>query len=582
MDEKEVKKIVDSLSGPARERFYELSEIDRIKFLKKVERVTKKFESRSYEKKLDMKKRARKSKGVRNKSLHSFSSSNIKDGISDIRDSYVVVIQYLLATGKVEDEDDRDINEESYSRMESMLNNSIDFKRASSGGTVINYYRKRRNKRIRAGCVGGSPAQMSKSEISKSLVKRDVKRNAAKASQEMQKSSSKLSLDATKSFTKKTKEAAKQLVKAMRTMSNPILLVVGLVIVVFSALFVSIAAVIGSASGVAGDGDSSSYEAKVSEKTESYRTLVEEYCEKYDIADYVELVLAMIEQESGGNPPDVMQTAQSYYNTNPPIDTAEESIDCGTHELSDCLKAAKCQGPNDIESIKLAIQGYNFGNGYIAWALKNYKGYTEESAKVFSAKMKAKLGLSGYGDVDYVKHVLRYYVPVSDTSISNEDAAKILKELKENNKADKNAWKVIERGASLVGKVEYSMDKRQGDGRDNPEYLDCSSFTAWAFHKSGYSGVPYASTTATFISSVQYETISADKLKPGDIGLKSSTAETGGANHVGIYCGKLKNGTKVWLHCTSSSSTSLTGNTSGVMFGAYTNFAYFRHFKKFD
>ena len=53
----------------------------------------------------------------------------------------------------------------------------------------------------------------------------------------------------------------------------------------------------------------------------------------------------------------------------------------------------------------------------------------------------------------------------------------------------------------------------------------------------------------------------------------------GGTNHVGIYCGTLKNGTKVWLHCTSKSGTSLTGNDSGVMFGSYTGFTYFRRLK---
>lgn len=39
--------------------------------------------------------------------------------------------------------------------------------------------------------------------------------------------------------------------------------------------------------------------------------------------------------------------------------------------------------------------------------------------------MKAQLHLSGYGDVDYVKHVLRYYVAVANASISNENASKI-------------------------------------------------------------------------------------------------------------------------------------------------------------
>lgn len=58
---------------------------------------------------------------------------------------------------------------------------------------------------------------------------------------------------------------------------------------------------------------------------------------------------------------------------------------------------------------------------------------------------------------------------------------------------------MIEKGASLIGTVKYSMEKRQSDGRDKPEFLDCSAFLAWAFHKAGVTSVPYGSTTATFI-----------------------------------------------------------------------------------
>ena len=115
---------------------------------------------------------------------------------------------------------------------------------------------------------------------------------------------------------------------------------------------------------------------------------------------------------------------------------------------------------------------------------------------------------------------------------------------------------MIEKGASLIGTVKYSMEKRQSDGRDKPEFLDCSAFSAWAFHKAGVTSVPYGSTTATFIGSKKFQDISADQLQPGDIGLKSKTGGTGGANHVGIYCGKMKDGRVVWLHCTSSSGSS--------------------------
>ena len=381
-------------------------------------------------------------------------------------------------------------------------------------------------------------------------------------------------------------QAAKTLAKTMQRIvrsvaANPVVWIVLLVIILFAVIVGAIGTIVGSG-GAANESQDGTYQAQVSEKTESYREMVSEYCGKYGIDDYVDLCLAMIEQESGGIPPDVMQTAQSYYNVNPPIDSAEESIDCGTHELSDCLTKAKCKDPNDINGISLALQGYNFGNGYIDWALKNYGCYTKENAQIFSVKMCAELGYASYGDVEYVPHVLRYYVMNEETSVSNESAKTILEELKKNNTAPAEAWDVIEKGASLIGSVKYSMEKRQADGRDKPEFLDCSSFSAWAFHKAGVTSVPYGSTTATFIGSKKFHDISADHLQPGDIGLKSKTGETGGANHVGIYCGKLKDGRVVWLHCTSSSGSSLTGNTEGAMFGVYTNFTYFRRLKKWD
>ena len=369
--------------------------------------------------------------------------------------------------------------------------------------------------------------------------------------------------------------------KMQKQAANPVVWIVLLVVLLMAVIVGAIGAVIGSG-GAANSAEDYTYQAQVSEQTESYRDMVADYCEKYGIDDYVDLCLAVIEQESGGNPPDVMQTEQSYYNVNPPIDTAEESIDCGTHELSDCLTKAKSKSPNDIKGISLALQGYNFGNGYIDWALNNYGCYSKENAEIFSQKMCVELGYDSYGDVEYVSHVLRYYIANPETTVTNESANSILKELKENNTAPAEAWEVIEKGASLIGSVGYSMEKRQADGRDNPEFLDCSSFTAWAFHKSGITSVPYASTTATFISSKKFEDISGDKLQPGDIGLKSKTGGTGGANHVGIYCGKMKDGTVVWIHCTSSSSTSLTGNSEGAMFGAYTNFTYFRRLKKWN
>lgn len=62
-----------------------------------------------------------------------------------------------------------------------------------------------------------------------------------------------------------------------------------------------------------------------------------------------------------------------------------------------------------MQNNKLALQGYNFGNGYISWARSNYGGYTAANAAEFSDMMAQRMGWRGYGDKQYVPHVLRYY-----------------------------------------------------------------------------------------------------------------------------------------------------------------------------
>ena len=91
--------------------------------------------------------------------------------------------------------------------------------------------------------------------------------------------------------------------------------------------------------------------------------------------------------------------------------------------------------------------------------------------RYFRQRCAAELGYASYGDVEYVPHVLRYYVMNEETSVSNESAKTILEELKKNNTAPAEAWDVVEKGASLIGSVKYSMEKRQADGRDKPEFF---------------------------------------------------------------------------------------------------------------
>jgi hypothetical protein len=62
-----------------------------------------------------------------------------------------------------------------------------------------------------------------------------------------------------------------------------------------------------------------------------------------------------------------------------------------------------------MDKLKLSWQGYNYGNGYISWALEKFGGYSEANALQFSQEQAAAHGWSGYGDPEYVPHVMRYY-----------------------------------------------------------------------------------------------------------------------------------------------------------------------------
>ena len=119
-------------------------------------------------------------------------------------------------------------------------------------------------------------------------------------------------------------------------------------------------------------------------------------------------------QESGGRGLDPMQAAEGSFNTKYPhepngIKDPEYSIQCGVQELKAALTSAEVESPIDMEHIKLALQGYNFGNGYISWAKTNYGGYSYANAVEFSTMQASRLGWSSYGDTQYVAHVLRYY-----------------------------------------------------------------------------------------------------------------------------------------------------------------------------
>ena len=233
-------------------------------------------------------------------------------------------------------------------------------------------------------------------------------KTAQKAAQAAR-ATAKATAEATKASVKATIAAVKAIIAGTKALITALIAGGWIAIVI-----ILIVVLLGCAVSLFGGGSSSTSYTPVSAEVEAYEPLIQKYAKQYGIPEYVELIKAVMMQESGGRGLDPMQAAEGSFNTRYPhepngIQDPEYSIECGVQELKAALISAEVQNPIDMERIKLALQGYNFGNGYITWAKSNYGGYSYANAVEFSTMQAARLGWDSYGDTQYPAHVLRYY-----------------------------------------------------------------------------------------------------------------------------------------------------------------------------
>lgn len=179
------------------------------------------------------------------------------------------------------------------------------------------------------------------------------------------------------------------------------------------AVLVVLILIVGIIGGAAFLGNSQSSEA-LSAEVLVHTPAIQKYASEFGIPEYVPAIQAIMMQESGGRGTDPMQASECPYNTQYPntpgaIQDADYSIKVGIQYYADCVREAGCESPQDMDKLKLSWQGYNYGNGYISWALEKFGGYSEANALQFSQEQAAAHGWSGYGDPEYVPHVMRYY-----------------------------------------------------------------------------------------------------------------------------------------------------------------------------
>lgn len=319
------------------------------------------------------------------------------------------------------------------------------------------------------------------------------------------------------------KSAAKQKVKSwiwrFILLHAPLLLPIVLVVLLLLAIFSSFLILAGAELRT----DTSTWEwdtegtyqlapggtAKVSKDVLRWEPLVRKYAQKHGLESYVGIILALIQQESSGRSLDVMQSSESIGLPPGAITDPEYSIEVGMNHFASVLKKAN-------GDIKLALQSYNFGPGFIDYA-KARGGYSKEVAIAFSRMQAAKLGWSSYGDVNYVDHVLRYYqgstesVPVAGSGGQSFDVDAV-----HNIMRQYLGWSYV-----------------WGGRKPSHGGFDCSGLIEYAFGKIGKN---LSGTAATQYSKTV--PVPESQAKPGDLVFFSTYKP--GPSHVGMYVGNGK------------------------------------------
>lgn len=160
----------------------------------------------------------------------------------------------------------------------------------------------------------------------------------------------------------------------------------------------------------------------ISEQVLNYKPVVEKYAAEYGVENHVDVLLAIMMQESGGRGDDPMQASESYCGSRGCIKDPEVSIKQGVEHFNGVLEEAD-------GDMRLAIQSYNFGKGFIDYVQANSGKYTQEAAINFSQEMYASADDQGkfrcpreeaqdidacYGDIYYVRDVLDYMHAVAE------------------------------------------------------------------------------------------------------------------------------------------------------------------------
>lgn len=167
-----------------------------------------------------------------------------------------------------------------------------------------------------------------------------------------------------------------------------------------------------------------------------HQPMVEKYARENGISEYVNVLLAIIQVESGGTATDVMQSSESL-GLPPNSLSTEESIKQGCKYFASLLSSCKGKGMTDINVV---IQSYNYGGGYADYVAKNGKKHSFNLAENFARNKSGGTKVTytnpiavsknggwryNYGNMFYVELVNQY---LTVKQFSNETVQAVMNE----------------------------------------------------------------------------------------------------------------------------------------------------------
>ncbi len=114
-----------------------------------------------------------------------------------------------------------------------------------------------------------------------------------------------------------------------------------------------------------------------------YKEAMKKYAKLHGVSQYVNVLLAIMQIESGGIKSDIMQSSQSTKNQTP-ITDPNESINQGCICFADALRKWKGYKMDDFY---IVLQAYNFGSDFIDYLVEHgHKKHSINIAKTFSCE----------------------------------------------------------------------------------------------------------------------------------------------------------------------------------------------------